>query len=47
MTLEDAASLASHERGLVVISTLRPNGTIQSSLVIGEQSCDGLAVNNL
>jgi PPOX class probable F420-dependent enzyme len=33
MTLEDAASLASHERGLVVISTLRPNGTIQSSLV--------------
>jgi hypothetical protein len=32
-TLQDAASLASHERGLVVISTLRANGTIQSSLV--------------
>jgi len=32
-TLQDAASLASHERGLVVISTLRTNGTIQSSLV--------------
>jgi PPOX class probable F420-dependent enzyme len=32
-TLQDAASLASHERGLVVISTLRANGTIQSSVV--------------
>jgi hypothetical protein len=32
-TLQDAASLASHERGPVVISTLRANGTIQSSLV--------------
>jgi PPOX class probable F420-dependent enzyme len=32
-TLQGAASLASHERGLVVISTLRANGTIQSSLV--------------
>jgi PPOX class probable F420-dependent enzyme len=32
-TLQDAASLASHERGLAVISTLRTNGTIQSSLV--------------
>jgi hypothetical protein len=33
MTLEEAASLASDERGLVVISTLRPNGAIQSSVV--------------
>lgn len=32
-TLEDAASLARDERGLVVISTLRADGTIQSSLV--------------
>ena len=32
-SLQGAASLASHERGLVVISTLRANGTIQSSLV--------------
>lgn len=32
-TLEEAASLANDERGLVVISTLRANGTIQSSLV--------------
>lgn len=32
-TLEDAASLASADRGLVVVSTLRANGTIQSSLV--------------
>ena len=32
-TLQDAASLASHERGLVVISTLRTNGAIQSSIV--------------
>jgi PPOX class probable F420-dependent enzyme len=32
-TLQDAASLSSDERGLVVISTLRANGTIQSSLV--------------
>ena len=32
-TLQDAASLASHERGPVVISTLRANGAIQSSLV--------------
>lgn len=32
-TLQDAASLVSDERGLVVISTLRANGTIQSSLV--------------
>jgi PPOX class probable F420-dependent enzyme len=32
-TLQEAASLASDERGLVVISTLRANGTIQSSLV--------------
>ncbi len=32
-TLEDAISLARDEHGLVVISTLRANGTIQSSLV--------------
>lgn len=33
VTLQEAASLSSHERGLVVVSTLRANGTIQSSLV--------------
>ena len=33
ITLQEAASLSSHERGLVVVSTLRANGTIQSSLV--------------
>ena len=32
-TLEEAAALARPERGLVVISTLRSDGTIQSSLV--------------
>ena len=32
-TLEEAAALARPERGLVVISTLRSTGTIQSSLV--------------
>ncbi len=32
-TLEEAAGLASPERGLVVISTLRSNGSIQSSVV--------------
>jgi PPOX class probable F420-dependent enzyme len=32
-TLQEAASLSSHEQGLVVVSTLRANGTIQSSLV--------------
>jgi PPOX class probable F420-dependent enzyme len=32
-TLEDAAALARNERGLAVISTLRADGTIQSSLV--------------
>jgi PPOX class probable F420-dependent enzyme len=32
-TLEEAATLARPERGLVVISTLRSTGTIQSSLV--------------
>ena len=32
-TLEEAAALARPERGLVVISTLRSAGTIQSSLV--------------
>ena len=32
-TLEDAAALARRERGLVVVSTLRADGTIQSSLV--------------
>ena len=32
-TLEEAAALAHHDRGLVVISTLRANGTIQASLV--------------
>ena len=32
-TLEDAAALARDERGLVVIATLRADGTIQSSLV--------------
>lgn len=31
-TLEEAAALARHDRGLVVISTLRSNGTIQASL---------------
>jgi hypothetical protein len=33
ITLQAAASLSSHERGLVVVSTLRANGTIQSSPV--------------
>jgi hypothetical protein len=33
ITLQEAASLSSHERGLVVVSTLGANGTIQSSLV--------------
>ena len=33
ITLQEAASLSSRERGLVVVSTLRANGTIQSSLV--------------
>ena len=32
-TLADAADLAHGERGLVVVSTLRADGTIQSSLV--------------
>ena len=32
-TLHEAASLSSDEQGLVVVSTLRANGTIQSSLV--------------
>ena len=32
-TLEEAAALALHDRGLVVISTLRSNGTIQASVV--------------
>ncbi|GGG26139.1 PPOX class F420-dependent enzyme [Rhodococcoides trifolii] len=32
-TLEEAASLSGDEQGLVVLSTLRANGTIQSSLV--------------
>ncbi len=32
-TLQEAASLSSHEQGLVVVSTLRANNTIQSSLV--------------
>ena len=32
-TLEEAASLSSDEQGLVVVATLRANGTIQSSLV--------------
>ena len=32
-TLQEAAALASDEHGLVVVSTLRANGTIQSSLV--------------
>jgi hypothetical protein len=32
-TLQEAASLSSDEQGLVVVSTLRANGTIQSSLV--------------
>ena len=32
-TLQEAASLSSDEHGLVVVSTLRANGTIQSSLV--------------
>ena len=30
-TLEEAAALARHDRGLVVISTMRSNGTIQAS----------------
>jgi PPOX class probable F420-dependent enzyme len=34
-TLEEAAALASRDHGLVVISTLRSNGTIQASLVNG------------
>jgi PPOX class probable F420-dependent enzyme len=32
-TLQDAAALARDEHGLVVVSTLRADGTIQSSLV--------------
>ena len=32
-TLQEAAALARDEHGLVVVSTLRANGTIQSSLV--------------
>ena len=32
-TLQEAASLSRDEQGLVVLSTLRGNGTIQSSLV--------------
>ena len=32
-TLHEAAALASRESGLVVVATLRANGTIQSSLV--------------
>lgn len=32
-TLHEAASLSSDEQGLVVVATLRANGTIQSSLV--------------
>ena len=39
-TLEEAASLARHDRGLVVISTLRANGTIQASLVIAHPASD-------
>jgi hypothetical protein len=31
-TPEEAAALARHDRGLVVISTLPSNGTIQASL---------------
>ena len=33
ITLRDAAAPARNDHGLVVISTLRPNGSIQSSLV--------------
>ena len=33
ITVQEAASLSSDEQGLVVVSTLRANGTIQSSLV--------------
>ena len=32
-TLEDAAALAAQEHGLVVVSTLRADGTVQSSVV--------------
>ena len=32
-TLEEAAALARDERGLVIVATLRGDGTIQSSLV--------------
>jgi hypothetical protein len=32
-TLDDAAQLGAKEQGLAVISTLRANGTIQSSVV--------------
>ena len=32
-TLHEAAALSRDEQGLVVLSTLRANGTIQSSLV--------------
>jgi len=32
-TLEDVAALAAKEHGLVVVSTLRPDGTVQASLV--------------
>jgi PPOX class probable F420-dependent enzyme len=33
-SLQDAAALATREQGLVVVSTLRADGTIQSSVVI-------------
>jgi PPOX class probable F420-dependent enzyme len=33
MTLEEAAALARNERGVVVVATLRADGTIQSSVV--------------
>ena len=32
-TLDEAVALASHEHGLVVVATLRADGTIQSSVV--------------
>jgi PPOX class probable F420-dependent enzyme len=33
LTLNDAVALATNERGLAIVSTLRADGTIQSSLV--------------
>ena len=43
ITVHEAASLSSDDRALVVVSTLRANSTIQSSLsgCRGRPLCDG------